>query len=146
MPGMSRRRFHDNFAVLALVAMLLLVALPTAGRITGAPTHAGHAIGASAHPLQRANAPMVVGGVHRGHGMHHAALERSPVPTQSPPRSGHDCDYCPLLTGLAPPALPLAIPSPRDTGRAELPARRSAPIPTVLVPGLGARGPPSLRV
>ena len=132
------------FAWLALVAMLMLVAVPSLGRLArGVPppapamAHATHAMPAVAHA---------------GHGMHHTAAVQpghhsdAPHPRGETPRenghAGHDCAYCPLLAGLS---LTATVPwLPRaPLERAPWSVRAAANPPLAApVPALGGQGPP----
>ncbi|HET6435033.1 MAG TPA: hypothetical protein VFG18_04940 [Xanthomonadaceae bacterium] len=135
------------FAWLALVAMLLLAAVPSLGRLAGAqsPSAPGTVPWSHAMHATQAIAPA-------GHGMHHAAAvqpgHRSDA-LQSPGKApsenghaGHDCAYCPLLSGLN---LTASVPW---LPRARLPhapwAVRAAANPPLAapVPALGGQGPP----
>ena len=152
---MSLRRSRRTFSGLALVAMLLLALLPTAGRLAGISGHASAHLVASAGLGDHAThwQGMHGHGMHgqamHGHGMHppvaqHAAAGHTPsAPSQHPSAPRHeDCDYCPLVAGLAFLALPTALPPASLDATQALPARAALLRSTLLVPGLGARGPP----
>lgn len=116
---------------IALVAMLLLVALPTLGRL------AGRAPVAMAMPMPASMAmPMPAAAVDAPAHCHEA-------PGAPRPAHGDDCDYCPLLAGLALPAvaapLPMVAPPPRHVP----PAATAAVLPVRHPAGLGSRGPPA---
>lgn len=129
------------FAWLALVAMLLLAAVPSLGRLAGgeplparASVHARHAMPAIAH------------------GMHHAAEAQlghrrdAPHPDGKTPgkngHAGHDCAYCPLLSGLNLTAsVPWLLRAPLQRVPWTVRAAASRPLDAP-VPALGGQGPP----
>ncbi len=129
---MNARAFQAWTGRLALLALLLLVAVPTASRFV----HAAHGT-AHVHALASTTA----------HGHAHGALPveglrpdgRAPL---RPAPGDADCDYCPLLSALL---APIALPFP-----AHIPPRLYAAIPWPASPrlpwlhpsGLGSRGPP----
>mgnify|MGYP001604165082 CR=1 FL=1 len=112
-------------ARLAMLAMLLLASLPTAGRLV-ASTQAepGWTALCTSNGMQWVRPG--------GHGS---------------PAVGHDgadCAYCPLLPALDPPFVPIALLLPPATKTAfvvESMAQRSPDAPRS---GLGARGPPRI--
>lgn len=143
-------RFLRRMSQLALVAMLLLLALPTAGRM--ATAIAADAAGAEGRWIElctvagRTTAFIDAQGriAHRGDGP--LRLDDPPPP---PPHDPHDdgaaapeCDYCPLLAGLAlhwprlAPAISRSVPVLRR------PADATPPQPALLPGGPGSRGPP----
>lgn len=129
---MNPRAFQEWIGRLALVALLLLVALPTAGRLVHAAAAGGHA----AHSVQHA--------AHGNHATHQAATPAGGrAPGQLRPAPGDaDCDYCPLLASLLVAARVhfLRADAPRTPALPTLPA---APRLAWLHPsGLGSRGPP----
>lgn len=121
--------FQNPMARLALLAMLLLVLVPTFGRL---------AAGASSSPDAGWAALCTMTG------LKYVALgadDDAPVPSQPAGIDGH-CAYCPLLTTVAVFALWLAMTWPRR-GQAPRSAWRPAPVCSRLHPcGLGSRGPP----
>ena len=138
--AMTRARLQRPFAHLALLAMLALALLPSAGRIAGAL----RAI-ASADDIALSAMCMP-----SGLGAASPALKRilptdeggRPAPSAPSPHDD-DCAYCPLLVGFAP-----TLPAP---------AIALAPLPAIAPPALaavaplrerlpgapGARGPPA---
>lgn len=110
-------------ARLALVAMLLLASLPTAGRlVASAQAEPGWAALCTSRGMQ-----WVRPGDHGSPAVAH---------------DGDDCAYCPLLHALDPPLVPMAWLPPAATSTAfviESTAQRSPDAPRS---GLGARGPP----
>jgi hypothetical protein len=115
--------FQHLLSRCALVAVLLLTALPTLGRIWP-PAHP------PSHSMSMAH----------GHAMPARHDTRDPLPPAH--EHAQDCAYCALLSDTVPPTLLAA---------AILPAPVSAPPPTPIasIPpaamhgsGLGARGPP----
>jgi hypothetical protein len=111
-------------ARLALLAMLLLAALPTAGRfaasLQGETGWAGLCTSAGLKRVQ-------VGGDHAG----------APTTTH-----GDDCAYCPLLSALdAPVAVPMLLSPPASHPAFAAGPAAQRPVETPLS-GLGARGPP----
>lgn len=128
-------------AWLALVAMLLLAALPTAGRLFGdhqssAALHA--AMGHAPAPASVAPEAHAHHDHHDGHGGDADDTAPLPLPVDEP-----DCEYCPLYSGLlnslAVPPLPTDhTPQVAWTVRALAVHHAAAP-----VPALGSQAPPS---
>lgn len=114
-----------------LLAALLLLAVPTMGRLL----HAGPAHG----PVAAAD-----GARHHAHGPAHAparAAEGAGGDTRPAPGDA-ECDYCPLLTALAAMAAPAWRPVAAPGASMPRPAL-AAPRRAWLHPnGLGSRGPP----
>jgi len=118
---------------MALLAILLLALVPTAGRIAQAQASGHQAVSSwaelcTAQGLRKVLLP---------------APHETPVPSPAP-HAGADCEYCPLLAAVVAPAVatvavpPQALPpalctSPDSTVR-------SGPHPC----GLGSRGPPKV--
>lgn len=126
---MNARVFQEWIGRLALLAALMLVAVPTAGRLVHA-SGAGH--DAAAH-LARQD----------GHQVHVASTAdgRAPLAPLAAPGDA-DCDYCPLLSSLIAATcfatMPAALLPPAAT-----PASPAAPrLPWLHPSGLGSRGPP----
>ena len=140
---MSLPRSRRPFAGLALVAMLLLALLPTAGRLAGVTEHGAVHVVAAAATVDHAMHGMSMHGMHHP-GAQHAAAGHSPAaPSQHPSAPRHeDCDYCPLVAGLAFLAVPMALPPASLDATPALPAPAASLRSALLVPGLGARGPP----
>lgn len=137
---MARSRLQPPFAHLALLAMLALALLPSAGRIAGA-------LRATASADDIALSAMCMPS---GLGAASPALKRilpsdeggRPAPSTPSPHDD-ECAYCPLLVGFAP-----TLPAP---------AIALAPLPAIAPPALaavaplrerlpgapGARGPPA---
>ncbi|MGY3265753.1 hypothetical protein [Lysobacter sp. HA35] len=139
---------HRRLALLALVAMLLLALLPTAGRLVGRAVACEEG-GATQHAMSHDSA-MAEAMAHMTPEEHHAHMalmarmgSHHGVPSPKPAaHDGHDCPYCPLLSGLAgggvlswSPAVPVAL-APWSV-RAVVHRPVDAP-----VPALGAQGPP----
>ena len=135
---MNPRAFQEWIGRLALVALLLLVTVPTAGRLVhaaAAGTHAAHAVQQAAHEG------------HAAHANHMAQQAATPAGgrtagTPRPAPGDADCDYCPLLASLLVAAQVSFTPAdaPRTPATPTLPA---APRLAWLHPsGLGSRGPP----
>ncbi|WP_242111987.1 DUF2946 family protein [Luteimonas aquatica] len=120
---------------LALLAMLLLALLPTAGRLLQPMT---------------ARVPTTLAAICTTAGLKYVDLAlfgASRTAQGEPDRSSHghdgfDCDYCPLLATLTVAVLWLALLSPRLPARAIPPGRHAAPAQRFLPYGLGSRGPP----
>jgi hypothetical protein len=121
---------------LSLLAILLLAIVPTAGRMAGG-SHAMHAASVMADPPASHGAHHAMG----HHGAGHHAPPAPPAQAPSAPPDG-DCEYCPLLAGLVAFALPPLALDAIDAPTRVPPVRAFAPR-TLLVPGLGARGPPT---
>jgi len=119
---------------LALLAILLLALVPTAGRIAQAQ--------ASGHQAVSSWAELCT-----VQGLRKVLL---PAPLQTPaapreaPHTGADCDYCPLLAAAVAPVVatvvvpPQALPPALCTSPPSI--VRSGPHPC----GLGSRGPPTV--
>lgn len=137
------RPVHRRLSLLALVAMLLLALLPTLGRLAGTGAGCEAPVAARMDPAPMHMAHMTPA-QHRAHWAAMAAAHAAPgKPAPAPNRGGHDCPYCPLLSGLAAAdALPWQPHAPPAIGpwsvRAIVARRLDAP-----VPALGAQGPPT---
>lgn len=140
---MSRSRLQRPFAHLALLAMLALSLLPSAGRIASA-LRGGDAVDAvgvaalcspsglgAASPAAKLAAQL------------QAALQPDrPAPSAPSPHTD-DCAYCPLLGGLAPavPAIAIALPALHPVAPHAI---VTVAFPRERLPGApGARGPPA---
>lgn len=127
---MNARAFQVWTSRLALLALLLLVSVPTASRLEHTAGHGHAAVSAPGHG-------------HHGHHGQHAATPRADGRAPPRPAPGDaDCDYCPLLSSLlASVALPF---SPHIAPRlaAALPWPASPRLPWLHPSGLGSRGPP----
>ena len=123
--------------LLALAAMLLLLSLPTAGRILSASSD--DAQGAWAQMCTMAGLKLVKlapGGEANPLG----DAPGRPAPNHLVP--GEDCAYCPVLAGLAMLLVWTLFAAPTLPSRPSTPLRRS-PLRDFLHPsGLGSRGPP----
>lgn len=133
---MKRPALSDWFSRIGLAAVLLLVLVPTAGRVLQAS--AADAFASVAQDDGR--------GGHAWHGHHvaHGAGEgKRQAPRPQPlPADGPDCDYCPLLASMAGVAQPVFQLQPVGAVPASL-SPRAAPRLRWLHPnGLGSRGPP----
>ncbi|GAB3342720.1 DUF2946 family protein [Marilutibacter aestuarii] len=137
------RSFQSGMLRLAFVATLLLVLLPTFGRLAESRVQTDGSNGADAHwtaictvaGIQYIALPDALAAPgHAGAGAHSGK--------GTPAHPGADCDYCPLLASLLVVALCWAILGPQG----------QRAIPTVPAPsarrwqrhpcGLGSRGPP----
>lgn len=138
---MNARAFQLWMGRLGLLAALLLVAVPTAGRLVHAAGGA-HALHAGAHGDHGAH------GAHRIHRMEAGAAAERVAPARDsalrPAPGDVDCDYCPLLAALVPlQAVPFVLAALPPVHPAE--ALRPAPrLPWLHPNGLGSRGPPAL--
>lgn len=132
---MNVRAFQYWMGRVGLLAALLLLSVPTAGRLV-------HVAAGSAHAAH--------GGIHAAHANHARPIDAdSGHSTRSdraprPAPGDVDCDYCPLLTAVlasAPVAFTLAaLPPARPSA-----VPRAAPrLPWLHPNGLGSRGPPAL--
>lgn len=140
--AMSRSRRQRSFAHLALLAMLALSLLPSAGRIASA-LRGGDAVDAlgvvalcspsglgAASPAAKLAAQL------------QATLQPDRPAPSAPSPHDDDCAYCPLLGGITPAVAALAVSTP------VLPAISPPAITSVTflrgrLPGTrGARGPP----
>lgn len=122
---------------MALLSMVLLLAVPTAGRIASAGADAAQGVGTgfgavcTAMGLRPSSPALADAGT------------PAPHPAPAMPHPGFDCEYCPLLAAAVMLALAPAF-APWGFGRPPAPpsaaaARRLA----FLHPcGLGSRGPP----
>ncbi|MGY1529353.1 DUF2946 family protein [Luteimonas sp. A649] len=123
-----------------MTAVMLLLVLPTAGRMLQAPGAAASVI-VSGHAGSDHVAP---GAAHAHHG-HHATQvagdgERPVLPPG--PVDGPDCDYCPLLASLVAVAQPGFVLPRGSTAWAVFPAYAAPRLPWFHPSGLGSRGPP----
>ncbi|WP_133479252.1 DUF2946 family protein [Cognatilysobacter segetis] len=134
---MRFRSLHRRFAALALLAMLLLVTMPT---LTSQRAMGPAVVVSPADPHATASAPPSPARIElrvQAHRPHGEAPHRAP-------HEGHDggaCAYCPLLAGLLERVAPAPVAtSPRPT----VPLRRNVAVARTLGwrDTLGARGPP----
>jgi hypothetical protein len=129
---MRNPTFHRRMTLLALAAMLLLLSLPTAGRLLAGGAESQ---GAWAQMCTMAGLKLVKltpGG------------ETNPIhaPAPKPAMPGEDCAYCPVLAGLAM-LLVWALLAPLQSPQRAVPRTRATPRRDFLHPsGLGSRGPP----
>lgn len=141
---MTRRR-TSLVARIALLAMLLLVLVPSLGRMSGAmpaPVMAGHADVVQTHRAERVDRA----DHHQVRGQHSTAADTNVAPRRAPAGGqhpdGHDCPYCPILGAMSLTGVgALAVPDlvwPPQRGR-DGSHGRPAEVPAA---GLGARGPP----
>lgn len=154
---MSRRCSHA-LTWLALVATLLIVAMPTVGRQFGGgfllPGESSAAIRGAMHSGTTPAASMDgMDAVDRMLLAEHtrymcgdpwednAPAEDLPAPHEGHP--GHDCAYCPLASGLVAYAVPRLDLRPAPLAPWSVRAAVSPPLPAP-VPALGSRGPPIL--
>ncbi|HEY0502095.1 MAG TPA: DUF2946 family protein [Lysobacter sp.] len=130
---MRNPAFHRRMTLLALAAMLLLLSLPTVGRVLSASS--ADSQGAWAQMCTMAGLKLVKLAPAGDAG----SLE-SPAPKHALP--GEDCAYCPVLAGLAMLLVWTLFAAPPAARRA-LPPWRQAPLRAFTHPsGLGSRGPP----
>jgi len=124
--------------LLALAAMLLLLSLPTVGRVMAAASPDSQ--GAWAQMCTMAGLKLVKiapGGVSTS--LAPGSLD-APAPKHVVP--GEDCAYCPVLASLAM-LLVWTLLAPLHSPQRALPASRRTPLRDFLHPsGLGSRGPP----
>lgn len=130
---MNARAFQEWIGRLALLAALMLAAVPTAGRLVHVASGAAHAAGA--HPALQA-----------GHHAHVAAATDAVAPGAPLAAPGDaDCDYCALLSSLLAATRFATIPAALPPQSATRPASPAAPrLPWLHPSGLGSRGPPRL--
>lgn len=132
-----------RLAWLSFAAMLLLLVMPTAGRLL-----AGFSDGAFGIPLGMTMPADTVSALH-GHSQasEHVAADHSSHAGHPGHGDGHAgngcCPYCPLLTNiidlLVPLVVPVALLPPQHR-----PLVRQPAVAALSLPGLGARGPPAL--
>jgi hypothetical protein len=146
---MSRRIHRRLSASLCLVAMLLLSALPTLGRLAG---HHEVDLLAAARPVAALASTSHMSDT--SHAMHASRMEQVPhhgdAPQHGAPSTeghvGHECPYCPLLAGLVsievPPKVPAALPACRPVVPDVVGSRTVSPQTSCL----GSRGPPVLLI
>ena len=125
------RRLNHWMTRLALVAILLMAAVPTIGRWM----EAGREAPAIAEMAMCTSAGMAWSAPDR-------FLEGDPLPAGT--HAGDDCAYCPLLAGAVPLVLAtlMLLPPPASPPAVDIPA--SPPRDARLAHGLGARGPPTI--
>jgi len=130
---MRNPAFHRRMTLLALAAMLLLLSLPTVGRLlSGSSADAQDAWAEMCTMAGLKLVKLAPGG------------DANPLDTPSPRHAtpGEDCAYCPVLAGLAM-LLVWMLFAPLHSPRRELHASRKTPLREFLHPsGLGSRGPP----
>jgi hypothetical protein len=138
---MLRRALHPRLALLAFVAAMLLVVMPTVTPVL-APADAAHAMRKDAgadDAVAHAHHGMSGGSDHRGQGRDRGY---SHAHGHDSDHDGAACAYCPLLAGLvqwAPPPPWRVVPLPAITAPA---FGASAPAACIQRDTLGARGPP----
>jgi hypothetical protein len=129
--------FHRRMTLLALVAMLLLLALPTAGRVLAASTGDQEGVWAQMCTMAGLKLVKIAPG-------ELTQLDPQPVP-KGPPGSdmpGEDCAYCPVLGGMAFLLLWTMVVALHAPRRPAAPWRLLAPRLFLHPNGLGSRGPP----
>lgn len=139
--------FQHWMVRLALLAILLVAMMPTISRVllsngVGMPAasmHAGHH--GMTHHAATAMDGMVMphGQGHDGHGQMHGTQKKSPSPMDD-----EVCDYCPLLSSLAPLVLLVLLLAAPQSRRFVARLDRTHAAKPPLLHGLGARGPPSV--
>ena len=135
---MKRSAFQQWMTRIGLAAALLLIVVPTAGRVVhaAASTHAAHAGTHHGHTAHRHGIDARDG--HAADARHGDRQGRDARPAIGDP----DCDYCPLLSSMAEvAAIRIAL---AQVPRADRPfAAPTAPLLRWRHPwGLGSRGPP----
>ena len=123
--------------------MLLIVVMPTVGRQFGG----GFALPGELHGATHSAAMADMGGMPPAeHALHmrdmaSTGTESADTPAPHEGHAGHDCAYCPLLSGLIAFTVPRLDLDPAPLApwsvRAAATPPSAAPVPT-----LGARGPP----
>ncbi|HEY0503715.1 MAG TPA: DUF2946 family protein [Lysobacter sp.] len=128
--------FQRKMNLLALVAMLLLLALPTAGRVLAGSS--ADSDGAWAQICTMAGLKLVKiapGGAN--------PLDSGPQPkAPGGAMADGDCAYCPVLGGMALALLVVLFAVPSSPRGAPPPWRLFAPRAFLHPSGLGSRGPP----
>lgn len=123
-----------------MAAVILLLVLPTAGRMLQAPG-ADASVTAPGHAGRDHLAPQAAHAHHGRHATQAAGHGEQPV-LPPVPVDGPDCDYCPLLASLVAVAQPgFALPG-GAAASAVFPARAAPRLPWLHPNGLGSRGPP----
>ncbi|MGH8084569.1 MAG: DUF2946 family protein [Lysobacter sp.] len=137
------RRCSLGLACLALVAMLLIVAMPTVGRQFGGGFVLPGEVRAAAHSPAMADMSGMSPAEHALHMRDMAATGAEPADTPAPHdgHASHDCAYCPLLSGLIAFTVPRLDLAPAPFAPWSVRAAATPP-PVAPVPTLGARGPP----
>lgn len=140
-----RRSRRQPLTVLACMAMLLLLVMPTAGRLLGTLAPDAHGTGYAmvmtdgapmAMPAAAPHAPEHAG--HAGHAPHPATPDG-----HGQPADHGSCPYCPLLGSVIAWSPDVAVPAVRPEPR-HAPATRRLALAVAPRHGLGARGPPAL--
>lgn len=138
-PFHPHRRFPYWVNRLALAAMLALVVMPTAGRLSQA------GIGVESTRAGSIDGGAVVTAAPAGHD-HASAAGQPSRPAPAAPGERHathaDCPYCPLLGQLAGAAHPLPLPAAAPADPAP-PLAVAAGHAGLRLHGLHARGPPA---
>ncbi|MBB6598816.1 DUF2946 family protein [Luteimonas sp. MC1825] len=125
---MKRRAVQRWMARFGLAAMLLLLLVPTAGRLlqVALPDDSAHAAHHAAHDAH-----------HRAAGARHHDRDASDLPVVA----GQDCHYCALLASAAAIAGPGLSPV-ANAAPASFQGRTGFRLPWLHPNGLGSRGPP----
>lgn len=117
---------------LGLAAALLLLLVPTAGRLAQAGTSGGHA----AHHAHATHAEL-----RHAEGAQHRSLDDQRKASGTPTADDADCHYCALLASLV--AIPhAALPAAPAGAGAAARSRSEVRLPWLHPNGLGSRGPP----
>ncbi len=133
--SMRSTAFHRRMSCLALVAMLLLSALPTLGRLSAGP---GASDGMWAQICTMAGLKLVKLAPGDAN-----PLDPPPAPAgDGGAMPGPDCAYCPLLAAVVVLLLAIAFASPARARGIPAEVRRRAPWKFRHPNGLGSRGPP----
>jgi len=129
--------FHRRMTLLALAAMLLLLSLPTVGRVLSGSSAESNGVWAQMCTMAGLKLVKIA-----------PAGEANPLdstgldPAPKHPMSGEDCAYCPVLAGLALLLAWVLFAPTRDDRRAPPPWRRTPSRAFLHPTGLGSRGPP----
>lgn len=141
-------RLHRTIACLALLAMLLLSAVPTLGRLAGTQATASPTTLPQAMCTSTGLAMVGVGkamAMMPGMAMPLAlsTLAHGADPEMPAHPADMDCDYCPLLACVVFVAVFVVLLAAIPSGGQPLASRRAAAFVTFAYPcGLGSRGPP----
>jgi len=144
--------FHAAMARLALVAALLLAAVPTLGRLApklALATQAAHAelvALCTAQGLEYVDPAALQAGVHAHSASHAGHADHDGTPERPHDHGAPDCAYCPLLLSLLVAGAWLLW-LRAAAARAPLPSWSARPSRAFVHPcGLGSRGPPRVRL
>ncbi|HEY4529274.1 MAG TPA: DUF2946 family protein [Luteimonas sp.] len=139
---MNAQAFQVRLGWLAVLAVLLLAVVPTAGRLVHVSAGHGHAdAGHAMHAPDGRHAAAMRGALAFSTDVRDVVDPASPGAPRPAPGDA-DCDYCPLLASL----LATAVPGVLSTGTLRHGFATSIPAaprrPWLHPCGLGSRGPP----